>query len=332
MVPGGRIPVFLLLALPLALAAQTAPAPIGCDNSPTYSPCDLVFEMSDKAAAAHPNPYATVELRAEFRSPRMRAYAIPGFWDGARRLVLRFAPTEAGEWEYRITSNLPELDALEGKFTAVATDSPGFVKKANVHHWSYTERLMPHLWLAATEADFAFLDDDAFRTVADARARQKFTHFRGLVMGHGRDAAFTAPDAPRLAHFQRLDERVRYLNGKHMVVDLVLAGGPGYLYAALPSTADRRRFVRYLVARYTAMNVTWQGVDRFEDYPDARALMREIGAALKEHGRLPASALHRRGRDQRAAARRRLDGFRLLRAGRRLPFPPLNTSFTASPA
>jgi hypothetical protein len=279
---GARIPVFLLLALPLALAAQTAPAPTGCDNSPTYSACDLVFEMSDKAAAAHPNPYATVELRAEFRSPRQRTVAIPGFWDGGRRLVLRFAPTEAGEWEYRISSNLTELDALEGKFTAVATDSPGFVRKANVHHWAYTERLMPHLWLSATEARFAYLDDDAFRTVADARARQKFTHFRGLVMGQGLEPAFTAPDAPRLAHFQRLDQRVRYLNEKHMVADLVLAGGPGYLTQALPSEADRRRYVHYLVARYAAMNVTWQGVERFEEYPEARALLREIGAALKE--------------------------------------------------
>ncbi|HMD71803.1 MAG TPA: DUF5060 domain-containing protein [Bryobacteraceae bacterium] len=281
MAPRGPIPLFLFLALPLPLAAQTAPAPTGCDNSPTYAPCDLVFELSDKAVAAHPNPYATVELRAEFRSPRQRTYSIPGFWDGGRRLVLRFAPTEGGQWEYRITSNLPELDALEGTFTAVATDSPGFLKKANVHHWAYTERLMPHLWMAATEARFAFLDDDAFHAVADARARQKFTHFRGLVMGQGLDAAFTAPDAPRLAHFQRLDRRVRYLNDKHLVADLVLAGGPGYLSQALPSPQDRQRFVRYVVARYTAMNVTWQLVDRFEEYQGARALMQEIGAALK---------------------------------------------------
>jgi hypothetical protein len=282
MMPGGRIPLFLLLALAAPLAAQTAPAPTGCDNSPTYSPCDLVFDLSEKAAAAHPNPYATVELRAEFRSPRQRTHAIPGFWDGGRRMVLRFAPTEAGGWEYRITSNLPELDGLEGTFTAVATDSLGFVKKANVHHWAYTERLMPHLWMAATEPRFAYLDDDAFRAVADARARQKFTHFRGIVMGPGPDAAFTAPDAPRLAHFQRLDQRVRYLNDKHMVADLVLAGGPGYLTQAFPSPQDRRRLVRYLVARYTAMNVTWQGVERFEEYPGARALMQEIGAVLKE--------------------------------------------------
>jgi hypothetical protein len=278
----GRTPVLWLLALPLLLAAQTAPLPTNCANTPTYTSCDLVFELNDRAAAAHPHPYATVELRAEFRSPRQRTIAIPGFWDGGRRMVLRIAPTEAGEWDYRLTSNIPEFDALEGTFTAVATDSPGFVKKANVHHWSYTERLMPHLWMGATEMRFAFLDDDAFRTVADARAQQKFTHFRGLVMAQGLDPAFTAPDAPNLAHFQRLDRRIRYLNERHMVVDLVLAGGANYLYRVFPSPDDRRRFVRYIVARYAAMNVTWQCVDRFEDYGGARELLKEIGIALKE--------------------------------------------------
>jgi hypothetical protein len=212
----------------------------------------------------------------------MRTVSVPGFWDGGRRMVLRVAPTEAGQWEYRISSNLPELEAREGAFSAVATDSPGFVKKANVHHWAYTERLLPHLWMGSTELRFAFLDDTAFRTVADARAQQKFTHFRGLVMGQGLDPVFTAPGAPNLAYFQKLDQRVRYLNERHMTVDLILAGGPGYLYRQFPSPEDRRRFVRYVVGRYTAMNVTWQAVDRFEEYNDARALLKEIGTALKE--------------------------------------------------
>lgn len=276
----GAYPLFIL-ALPLALAAQTATI-TGCDHAPTYSHCDLMMDLSDKSAAAHPNPYLDVELRAEFRSPRQRTLAIPGFWDGGKHMVLRVAPTEAGEWEYHIVSNVPEFDGLEGKFTAVATDSPGFVKKANVHHWSYSERLIPHLWMGVTELRFAYLDDAAFHAVADARAQQKFTHFRGLVMGQGLDPAFTAPNAPNLAYFQKLDQRVRYLNDKHMVADLILAGGPGYLYKVFPTAENRRRFVRFLVARYTAMNVTWQGVDRFEDYTGARDLLKEIGIDLKE--------------------------------------------------
>ena len=59
----------------------------------------------------------------------------------------------------------------------------------------------------------------------------------------------------------------------HTTADLVLAGGEGTLTKLFPQATQRRRFVRYAVARYAAMNVTWQGVDAFEDYPDARALL-----------------------------------------------------------
>jgi len=273
---------FSLLLLPVALAAQPSPEFTGCDHAPTYTPCDLSIDLSDRAAAQHPHPYTDVELRAEFRSPKGHTYALPAFWDGGRRMVLRFAPVEPGEWEYRVTSNVTDLDARQGTFTAVATDSPGFIRAANVHHWQYTERLIPHLWMGVTELRFAFMDEDAFRAAVDTRADQKFTHFRGLVMGQGLDPAYSAPAAPNLAYFQRLDQRVRYINDKHLVADLILAGGANYLYTVFPNAEDRRRYIRFIAARYAAMNVTWQLVDRFEETNDARNLLKDLGAALKE--------------------------------------------------
>ena len=56
----------------LLLRAQTP-----CANVAAYSACEMVFELSEKAATAHPMPYRTVELRAEFRSPRHRTLAMP---------------------------------------------------------------------------------------------------------------------------------------------------------------------------------------------------------------------------------------------------------------
>jgi Domain of unknown function (DUF5060)/Protein of unknown function (DUF4038) len=276
-------PVSLLFA-PLAVGAQApAPAPNSCDNTPAYSACDLVFELSDSAAAAHPTPYTSVELKASFRSPHQRAYVIPAFWDGGRRMVIRFAPTEAGEWIYLLTGNVAELNGKTGSVTASASTAPGFIRAANVHHWAYTEGNRPHLWMGATELRFAFLDDATFRAVADARARQKFNHIRGLVLGGAEDHMFSSPDSPDLAQFHRLDERVRYLNGKGITADLILASSPDELAKNFPGTDERRRFARYIAARYAAMNVTWQAVREFESYPGARDLLREIGAALKEN-------------------------------------------------
>jgi hypothetical protein len=272
---GSRLP---LLAIFSALAFAQAP----CANTPAYSPCEMVFDLPDQAAAAHPDPYTTVDLRAEFRSPRHRTYMLPAYWDGGRRMVIRFSPTEAGDWDYRLSSNIADWEGKTGSFTAAASEAPGFVRTANVHHWMYTERLLPHLWMGADEPRFGFIDDAAFQAMADARAAQKFNHVRGWLMAQPQDAAYSQSGAPELAVFQRLDQRVRYLNQKGITADLVLAAGASTLTRLFPGWEQRRRFVRYVVGRYAGMNITWQGVDAFEDYPDGRALLKEIGGLLKE--------------------------------------------------
>ncbi len=64
----------VLLGLILVAAALGQPT---CPETPTYSPCDLVFEMSAEEAAKHPTPYQTVQIRAEVRSPESRTYLGP---------------------------------------------------------------------------------------------------------------------------------------------------------------------------------------------------------------------------------------------------------------
>ena len=97
----------------LSLQAQTV-----CSPTPAFSPCEVVFELSEAEIAAHPNPYKTVEIHAEFRSPRHHTFLLPAFWDGGRRLVIRFAPTEPGPWDFRVTSNLESFNGKTGQFTA----------------------------------------------------------------------------------------------------------------------------------------------------------------------------------------------------------------------
>src|SRR5580700_2156827 len=118
-----RFGILSLLALAQLAPAQTSTT---CNNTPAYSPCELVFDLSEQDAAGRPNLYASVELRAEVRSPRNRTTSVPGYWDGGRRMVIRFAPTEAGEWAFRLTSNVAALDGQTGMFTASDSDAPGF--------------------------------------------------------------------------------------------------------------------------------------------------------------------------------------------------------------
>src|ERR1039458_7562157 len=133
------------------------------NNTPAYSACEVVFELGEKDAAAHPHPYSTVDVNVEFRSPRHHTYALPGYWDGGRRMAVRFSPTEAGDWDYHVTSNIAEWNDKTATISAAASEAPGFIRPANMHHWEYTEKDSagldrPHLWMGATEIGLAFLD------------------------------------------------------------------------------------------------------------------------------------------------------------------------------
>ncbi|MBI3472942.1 MAG: DUF5060 domain-containing protein [Candidatus Solibacter usitatus] len=269
-----------LLPLWIAAAAYSQT----CPPTPAYSHCDLVFELNNAEAAAHPNPYLTVDLRAEFRSPRHRTFLLPAFWDGGRRLVIRFTPTGAGQWDYRVSGNIARFAGSTGSLNATESESPGFVKPANVRFFSYTEGFKPHLWMGDSLPRLAFLEAAQFQQIVDARAAQKFNHIRGLVLGGPAESAriFSEPDRFDPAHFRALDERILYMNRKGIVADLMLAAGDNHLTQLFPAWQQRERYIRYLVSRYAPLNITWQGVEDFESYTNGRELLKEIGTLLKK--------------------------------------------------
>lgn len=271
-----RLSLIFLLAAPLF--AQTA-----CDGTPAYSPCEFVFELSAADAAAHPNPYVSVQLQAEFRSPRFHTYLMPAFWDGGRKMIIRFTPTEAGQWTYRTTSNLSGFDGKEGTFNSTASDSPGFVMVANVHHWA-TEDKKPHLWMGYIADRFAFDSPQEFDQKLNEAAQNKFTHFRGSILGAAADRSrvYPAADKPNLAYFDELDRRVLAVHKRGLTADLILASDPDYVTRLFPDWQSRERFIRYIVARYAPFNVTWQGLVEFEDYANGRDLLKELGLDLKQ--------------------------------------------------
>src|SRR5258708_34836461 len=99
--------------------------PSTCSQVAAWSSCDVTFDLNAQENA----PQAT--LRAEFRSPKLRTILINAFHEGSH-LVLRVAPTEAGTWDYRLTSNVARLDGQAGQIKAAESNSPGFVHTANV--------------------------------------------------------------------------------------------------------------------------------------------------------------------------------------------------------
>lgn len=105
-----------------------------CPPTPAWSLCEISVPSSDPT------------LLAEFRGPNHRTFLIASFPEaGARHL--RIVPTEPGTWDYRLISADSSWNTKEGSFTATASDAPGYIEAANVHHFRYTGSKQPHLWI-----------------------------------------------------------------------------------------------------------------------------------------------------------------------------------------
>jgi hypothetical protein len=245
-------------------------------------PCELTFDWHDGEIPQTASPYKGALLNIEFRSPRHTTYLMRGFWNGGHTLGIRFTPTEPGTWTYHITSSIKRFDNQESTFTVSDSSSPGLVEVANLRHWRTTNK-KPHLWLSAS-APFLEVDRTAFESWLNARKHEGFTHIRGpLLTTRAAVKPLTADSLPNLAYFQALDDRLLAASTRGFTLDLLLADD-GFLHSGGFDTWQRRELlIRYLVARYGGLNVTWQGIERFEDVPDGRALLKELGSLLQKY-------------------------------------------------
>lgn len=239
--------------LPVLLATLPLWAELPSCQTPRWTPCDLVFELEDSEDPS------SATLRAEVRSPRRQTLLVRAFASG-RRLILRVAPTEAGAWDYRISSSLARLDGQVGRFTATPSEAPGHVRTANLYHFQ-TANLQPHLWMSAPIENFAAIARPDFDAQVQARAAEKFTHIR-VTVGPGADLEEAAA-------------RIAAINARGLVADVALSGVPA-------EAAPRERYLSEIVARLAAYNITWAGLPDFDTVPNGVALARETGAKLAE--------------------------------------------------
>ena len=249
--------VLLCVLFAASAFAQSNPGQSNpCGGTPAWSPCDWSFDLNP---SEDPSVF---ELRIEFRSPtKHKTYLLHAFRDGDRRFTIRFTPTEAGTWDYRLTSNLKRLEAETGTFEAATSDSAGFVKPANVHHFK-TENGKPHLWIASPLDGFLTLSGEDFERTIAQLANDKFTHVRVTL--------------PANADLREAADRVRSINKHGLVADVVLE--------SIPAQGDPRlHYISDLASRFAALNITWMGMPAFESVPNARAILKDTGEILKRY-------------------------------------------------
>ncbi len=273
-------PGLLALALLTVTGANSAPLESCSQKARAFLPCELTFEWHSTDTPSQ-SPYRGDLLNVAFRSPRATTYLIHAFVDRTN-LRIRFTPTEAGAWTYRVASAIGRFNNQESTFTVSENSYPGFIRVANLRHWWTTDK-QPHLWLAASVPALA-LDAATLAQWLDARKHDGFTHIRAtLLNADPRLKPLNASGEPDPAYFDKLDDALLAIDIRGFTLDLILAGDSFLKTGVLTDWQTTEPLMRYLIARYGGLNVTWQGIQHFEDTPGSRLLLKQIGTLLQQY-------------------------------------------------
>jgi hypothetical protein len=257
----------LLAALGFCVAAS---AQTICPPTPAYSTCDLVFDIP---SAPSDKP---LNLYAEFRSPRASTFLAHAFWDGGGKWIIRYSPLETGTHTFRLTGTGPAsgFSGKQGELTVTPdpADHLGSLRPANLHHFALIDRIVltPYLYMGALVPDFPSMDMSRWKALVDARALQHFNHLAVTLVDQSAASQFRTPE-----FFRAAEEKFAYANQHGIMIDLAFFG-PDLLTRLLPTAADRRTWFTYALSRLAAFDVVWAGTEAWENYPDGRALVKEI--------------------------------------------------------
>lgn len=202
---------------------------------------------------------------------------IPGFWNGGREFVVRFAPTEPGEWEFvTYAPNDPDLDGRTGTVKASPYSGDleiykrGFVTTNGSKHFVYADGT-PFFYLGDThwnmyEEEFdgagAYAGDTGaqshFKYIVDKRVEQGFTVYQSEPIGTNANLADGELDASDVRAFQKNDRYYQYIAEK----GLVHANAEFFFCSSMSEALmEDEQYLeaisRYWVARYAAYPVMW---------------------------------------------------------------------------
>jgi len=244
-----------------------------------------VFELV-LAGPSEGNPYVDVTLTAIFQSGH-REIAVDGFYDGVGTYKIRFMPDAQGEWSYRTASNAKALAAREGSFKAIAplSGAHGPVRVANTHHFAYADGTpffpfgtTSYAWVHQPEA----LQQQTLATLKTA----PFNKIRMCVFPKHYEYNHNEPPFYPFPHegkapvdkawkndftrfnpefFAHLEKRIGDLRALGIEADLILFHPYDRWGYATMSAEEDDRYLRYVLARFSAYrNIWWSMANEFD--------------------------------------------------------------------
>jgi len=208
-----------------------------------------------------------------------------GFYDNLNRWIVRFSPTKLGTWSYTITNNINSA-VVTGSFNAIESEIKSFIK-ANGTHFQYADG-SEYKWIGDTSWRFVTSQLPYFtkaKQLIDLRKTQYYNAVQFIVHSYINGNAFwsneggqcfagTDADYNQLnpKYFHWLDKRIQYANDNGFTAVVFFSWAQDY---GLFSSAQWEKYMRYLVARYSAKNVMFivcgEYTELFNDFPPRTA-------------------------------------------------------------
>lgn len=276
----------------LAIGIRTTDATTAkVENVPLWSVHDLTFTTSGQ----YSNPYTQIAMTATFTGPDKNQQVVKGFWDGGKTFKVRWTPTARGTWSYITNSSDEGLNGKTGSFacTAPAASSHGYLRRdlKNPYHFVFDDGTRHFMWGTTY---YALMQNaaagDRWKEAVDKSKAFGINKVRMLVwppwgvrdkVKYSATPAFVNDDHDRLnpAHWQKLDEVVRYMGSKGIIADLIIFWNSKELYG----TEDQdHRYLRYVIARYAAFpNVIWCMTNEWNYTPKPIEYWNRIGSIAK---------------------------------------------------
>ena len=244
---------------------------------PQYRPAEITLS----GMTGRNNPYAEIEVEAEFVSPSGRPFRQPAFWDGGNIWKIRFAPDEPGKWSWKTVCTDPSDKGLHG-VTGVLECVPnggdldlerhGMIRVGGGGRYFVHADGTPFLWLGDTHwmmFDTESLNDcnhpahkggkcpfgGLMQHIAAVRCRNGFTVFQTYPNAGKNWFMKDRTDMVDPEHFRQAFDPVM----EHLAsLGFVIALGVGHYTASVRiPEADLCRWGRYIAARYGAFPVVW---------------------------------------------------------------------------
>ena len=106
------------------------------------------LEMSVELSAEYDNPFDAreVQLNGIFTAPDDTTMDVPGFWDGEAGWLLRFTPSQEGEWQYALTvqDGNGSSEAMSGTFNVTTSELHGWLLPGNQVNPDYSGHYLVH--------------------------------------------------------------------------------------------------------------------------------------------------------------------------------------------